>query len=116
MSKWGVLALRIIDSLEQLGPMTTSEIAREIGRDRNGMGSVLTRLMQKSKRPPGPKRVYIKDWRDEEDGQRCYLRAIYAAGDKPNKPKPERKTRAERSKRYRDNKRQQSINLFNATL
>lgn len=115
MSNWGVTALRIVDKLEQLGPMTTSEIARELGVERDSMGSIITRLRKPSKRPRGPKRIHIADWRDEEDGQRTYLRAVYGAGNKKDAEKPERKSGAERSRRYRDNKRQQSFNLFNAT-
>jgi len=116
MSNWGVISLRIVDMLEQLGPMTTSEIAKELGVERDSMGSIITRLRKPSKRPRGPKRVYVHDWRDEEDGQRAYLRAVYGAGNKKDAPKPERKSGAERSKRCRDNRRQKSLtNLFNAT-
>ena len=116
MSNWGVMSLRIVDKLEQLGPMTASEIAKELAVARESLGSIITRLKQPSKRPLGPKRIHIADWRDEEDGQRTYLRAVYGAGNKKSAPKPDRKSDAERSKRYRDNKRQQSFNLFNATL
>lgn len=116
MSRWGIIVVRIMDALEQLGPMTSAELARELAIDRDTVGSVLSRLKRPSKRPVGPKRVHVVDWCDEDEGSRTYLRAIYAAGNKVDATKPPRKSNAERSQRYRDNKRQQSINLFGVTL
>jgi hypothetical protein len=55
--------------------------------------------MQPCKRPLGPKRVYICDWRDDAEGERRYLRAVYALGDLPDKAKPSVKARVLQSKR-----------------
>lgn len=116
VSNWGVTVVRVLDALEHVGPMTSGELARELDKHRDLIASVLTRLQRPSKRPVGPRRVYIADWRDEDEGQRIYLRAVYAAGNKKDAPKPARKNAAERSRRYRDNKRQQRIVLFNDTV
>lgn len=105
MSNWGVTTLRILDALEHVGPMTRAELARELGMPSNRIGSVITRLCQPVKRPAGPRRVRISGWRDEEEGSRCYLRAIYALGSGPDAVKPPAKNHTERARRYRAGKR-----------
>lgn len=99
MSTWGVTTLRMLDALEQHGPMTRSELCAHLGLDRQTAASIVSRLTKPSKRPLGPKRVYICDWRDDEEGQRKYLRAVYALGDKPDKPRPAYKPRLLAAKR-----------------
>jgi hypothetical protein len=85
--------LRILDALEHVGPMTTSDMQEHLGLKRDPGGSVLNRLTHRTKTMP--KRVYIIDWRRSQDGQREYLRAVYALGDKPDKRKPPAKRRAD---------------------
>lgn len=100
MSTWGVTTLRLLDALEQHGPMTASEIAALLGRDRDDVSSVLSRLRRPRKQLP--KRVYVIDWRDDEEGQRRYYRPVYALGSKPCK-KPESyasRVRASRRRSY----------------
>lgn len=95
---WGVLTLRILDVLEQVGPMTASDLRDYLDLDRDPGGSVVHRLTKRTKR--FGKRAYIKEWRRCQDGQREYLRAVYAAGDKPDKPRPPAKSRGDVSRDY----------------
>lgn len=99
MSTWGVTTLRMLDALEQHGPMTRTELCDHLGLDRTTAASIVSRLMKPSKRPVGPKRVYICDWRDDAEGERRYLRAVYAIGKKPDKPRPEYRPRLLAAKR-----------------
>lgn len=115
MSKWGVVVLRILDALEQVGPMTTSEIAREIDVPRTRLGGVISRLNRPTIVPKAKKRIYIAEWRDDEENQRCYLRAVYAIGSKKDAEKPACKTPAERATRYRDRKRGKQASPFRET-
>lgn len=89
---WGVLTLRILDALENVGPMTASDMKDHLHLDDNPGDSVLHRLSHATKTMP--KRIYIIDWRCEQDGQRDYPRPVYAFGSKPDKPRPPIKRRS----------------------
>lgn len=98
MSKWGVLSLRVLDALEQVGPMTSSDMQAYLGLERPMGGSVMARLTKAT--PRQPKRAYVYDWRRDQDGQRSILRAVYAAGNKPCKKKPKAKSHADSAREY----------------
>lgn len=99
---WGVTTLRILDALEQIGPMTRSEMCRHLSLTREKCAAVFSRLLRPTLRPVGPKRIYVQSWRyDDEDG-RYYPRAVYAIGDMPDKPKPKvNRNRVRRRSRQR---------------
>lgn len=80
---WGVLTLRVLDALEQYGPLTAQEVCVHLGLARRPGGSIFGRL-----RASTPKQVHIVAWQRDQEGQRQYLRAVYAAGPGPDAPKP----------------------------
>lgn len=95
---WGFLLLRILDALEQHGPMTSSEMCQHLGVPRTSAARVLTRLLRPS--PRIPRRVHISAWRREVDGQRNYLRAVYAAGDGADARRPAVKSHRDSHREY----------------
>ena len=97
---WGTLTLRILDALEQLGPMTTSDLASHLGISRD-LGAVMSRLKRATKTTR--KRVYVADWRRDQVGQKHYPRPVYAFGDKRDKPRPSAKARADVVREYMQN-------------
>jgi hypothetical protein len=99
MRAWGDTTQRMLDALETLGPMTRSEICAALDLNRDEASSIVTRLRRPRLRPEAPARVYISAWRDDEEGQRRYLRAVYALGCKPDAPKPRYRERQLAAKR-----------------
>ena len=84
----------ILNVLAEEGPMTRSAICRAIGRDRDEIASVVSRLNKKH--PKLGKRVYICKWvYDDDVGRMGYPRAVYALGSKDNATKPKPKSGAE---------------------
>jgi hypothetical protein len=79
------LAERIIDCLNEFGPMTLLELVEELGATRSHVSCKLT-LMKTANR------THVADWRRDSDGGRLYVRALWAAGPAPGptpkKPKP----------------------------
>lgn len=88
---WGNTIKRIIEVLQEQGPMTRVEIAQALGVDRMRVSAIITRMRAPTKTLP--KRVYVLTYVYEADGARYYPRAVYALGDRPDtrKPKPNRK-------------------------
>lgn len=117
MRGWGVTTLRILDALEQYGPMTRAEMSKHLNLPRQDCSAIFSRLSRPSKRPEGPKRIYITGWRYDEEGQRRYPRAVYAIGDLVDAAKPKSDIKANR-RRYRQSvkgRRFVSILLIGAT-
>ncbi len=96
----GELLRTALALLEELGPQTSVEIAREQGVSRDSAANSLSRLHDRG-------RVHIHDWTLEVEGVGRRTRAIYAAGQGEDKPKPPRETNAEKKRRlYKRNKGQ----------
>jgi hypothetical protein len=85
-SKWGGTTAQVLELLAAVGPMTRAEICRQIGRSKNDIASVVSRLNKASK--ARPKRVYIKDYIYEQSGERSYPRAVFDLGDLADQPHP----------------------------
>lgn len=100
--KWGVLRDRILAMLEDLGPMTSAALARELGEPFSKVSGVVSRLTKPSADYQRPRRVHVHSWvYDGEDGGKAYPRALYAiGGDQPDAPKPARKSRKECNAAY----------------
>lgn len=109
---WGVSTLRVMDLLEQHGPMSSLQIAQELGTTRDCIASVISRLIRPSKR--FGRRVHIQSWISEVDGSRKYRRACYAPGDMPNakKTKIAFDFNAWQRKRYAERKSQATNSVF----
>lgn len=88
MSLWGVQSLRVLDVLAMCGPLTKGRIAQELGIPADSLGGTLSYLMKGSARFKRPKQIYIHSWIYQQDGQRCYPRAVYALGKKPDVKRP----------------------------
>lgn len=105
------LVAAVYRCLQDEGQATRAEIARSMGRDTEQIGSVLTRMNK-----PGVKlrkRIYVIDWvYDDEGDARRYPRAVYAIGDKDDKPKPRAETAAEHTQRYRDKRKGRASSIF----
>ena len=114
---WGVTTLRILDTLEQIGPMTRSEMCRHLNLTREEGSAIFSRLSRPTLRPVGQKRIYIQAWRYDDEGGRHYPRAVYALGDLPDKPKPrvDRKAVRRRSRQRVKTRRLVNVLLIGAT-
>jgi hypothetical protein len=82
-------ALRL---LEELGPQTAVEVAREQGVHRNSAANSLSRLR-------GRGLIHISDWTRTVEGERMRIRAIYSHGPGKDKKKPPREPRATKQRR-----------------
>jgi hypothetical protein len=96
----GVVAA-MLAALEELGPMTGSELCEAIGSTHVESGRMINIITHAGKTVP--KRAYVQGYTYDGEGQRRYPRAIYALGDKPNVPKPKRDVAAN-SRRWRERK------------
>lgn len=85
---WGQTTEHILALLASLGPMTRSEICRQLGLPRKDCSAIVSRLMKPTLRPPGPRRLHIVAYVHDEEGQRRYPRALYGLGDGPDARAP----------------------------
>lgn len=86
MNSWGSTVKRIEQLLAERGPMTRVELEDALNLDHRRIASIVSRMVKPTKTMP--KRIYIKSWVYDHEGQRYYPRALYALGDKKNTPKP----------------------------
>lgn len=104
----------IITVLTEQGPLTRGEICQAINRDKSRSAAVVSRLNKNQKTVP--KRIYIYDYvyEDELNG-RCFPRARYTLGDKPDakKPKPNHKAAV---RRYREKQKLKVASVFDLGL
>ena len=85
-AKWGSVTREVLRMLEEDGPMTRAEICKQLGREKDDIAAIVTRLHKRS--PESGKRVYIKEYVYDMEGERYYPRAVYALGDKTDAKKP----------------------------
>ena len=110
MKAYGSTVARIIACLETYGPMTRSEICFQIGLDRMNCSAVITRMAKAGAKTP--KRIYISGYTHDSEYGRCYPRAIYDLGDKPDAKKLNRQEN-KRNARKRSDKRRAAHNTMN---
>lgn len=109
------LVQAVTEALERDGPMTTAMVSAVIGEGRTKIGSVLSRMNRNNKTLG--RRVYIESWTTEEEGSgKMYPRAVYALGDKKNAPRPPKMSCSERTKRWRNAKRQRVSSVFDLAI
>lgn len=82
----GVIVKQIIRMLQDEGPMTRAEICKRLERPKEEVAAVVSRLNKRS--PVAGKRIYVKEYVYDMEGERTYPRALYALGDKPNARRP----------------------------
>ncbi|CAB5220272.1 hypothetical protein UFOVP236_15 [uncultured Caudovirales phage] len=95
--QWGETATAILVSLKNFGPMTRKEMCDHLGLDRMNVSAIMTRLTKRTQL--AGKRIYIKAYVYDSEGERRYPRAIYALGDKPDVKKPKSNPK-ENKRRY----------------
>lgn len=86
-TKRGLIVREILRMLEEEGPMTRSEICKRLGRPKDEVVSVVSRLNKRT--PVAGRRIYVREYVYDMEGERTYPRAVYAIGDKPNAKRPE---------------------------
>ncbi|CAB4151767.1 hypothetical protein UFOVP601_33 [uncultured Caudovirales phage] len=77
---------RILQLIEDEGPMSRAEICARLNLDKERSSAVVSRLNKPGARTP--KRVYVCAYVYDMEGERYYPRAVFALGDLPDKPKP----------------------------
>lgn len=82
----GSIVRQIMRMLDEEGPMTRAEICLRLGRVKDEIAAVVTRLNKRS--PVCGKRIYIKEYVYDMEGERRYPRAVYAIGALKDAPKP----------------------------
>lgn len=105
----GPVVIGILRALGEMGPMSGSDLSRELGGNPGSIRSVLARLSK----PQAllPKRIYVSGWTHDADGERRYLRPVYSLGDKKNKARPA-PDRAKADAAYRGNNRGQVSSVW----
>lgn len=83
----GAIVKQIMQMLDEDGPMTRAEICKRLGRPKDEIAAIVSRLNKRS--PVAGKRIYVKSYRFVTDDERRYPRAVYAVGDKPDRKRPE---------------------------
>jgi hypothetical protein len=113
--KYGQIVSQILQALKYYGPMTRIEICDALNTTRKSVSAVMTRLNRTS--PRSPKRVYVKSYVYDHEGQRYYPRAVYDLGDKPDAKPPGANPVAAR-KRYLQRKKMLNTanSVFNLAL
>ena len=90
----GVLVTQVWAALDEFGMITAQEFADYADIGRYDAHAVLSRMGRRTK--AGEKRLYIADWVYSYDDARRYPRAVFAAGDKMDKPRPKPNLRENR--------------------
>lgn len=105
----GPIVLGILAHITEFGPATRAELCRALGRDREAVASVVSRLARAGRTVP--KRIRIVDYVYEDEAGRRYPRALYDLGDGPDEVKPKPDTAAN-SARYLQRNRTQVASVF----
>ena len=84
--KYGETVADILRLLDELGPLSRSEMCEELGLERTYVSAVVTRMASPTKRLP--KRIHVSHYVYDMEGARRYPRAVYALGDKPDARRP----------------------------
>lgn len=90
----GSHVIKALEALAEFGKITAQEFADYADIGRYDAHAVLNRMSRRTK--AGEKRLYIADWVYAHDGARRYPRAVYALGDKVDKPRPKPDVRENR--------------------
>ena len=86
MGERGAIVKQVLRMLDEEGPMTRAEICKRLGRAKDEIAAVVSRLNKRS--PVAGKRIYVKEYVYDMEGERTYPRALYALGGGKDAPKP----------------------------
>lgn len=82
----GAIVREVLRMLDEEGPMTRAEICRRLNREKDEIAAVVSRLNKRS--PVAGKRIHVKEYVYDMEGERTYPRALYAIGAAKDAPKP----------------------------
>lgn len=82
----GSIVRAILQMLEDEGPMTRAEICKRLNRSKDEVAAVVSRLNKRS--PVAGKRIYVKEYVHDMEGERTYPRALYALGGSKDAVRP----------------------------
>ena len=87
---WGNATDLMLLALKELGKATRSQMQEIAGIDKYSAGQAVSRMTRVTKRGEnvGSRRAHVCGWVSEHDGQRDYLRPVYAIGDGKDAPRP----------------------------
>lgn len=107
--------MKVWEALAEFGKLTAQEFADYADIGRYDAHAVLNRMAKRTK--AGAKRLYVADWTYEHDDARRYPRAVFMAGDKPDKLKPQPDVRENRRRsETKRNKAMRMNSVFNMAL
>ena len=81
-------------ALDDIGPMTTYELIRLLGRKRNSVVYTLSTLRK-------ARRIHVCRWERQPEGTQGRMAPVYAIGNEPDVKQPNRRGPKEVSTRYR---------------
>jgi hypothetical protein len=102
-------------TIEAYGPMTQAELLEILGGSKGTVYKITTNLTKPSKTIS--KRLYVKTYVFDQEGQKRYPRPVFAIGNKPCAEKPALDIPATQ-KRYREKRKGHMLynNVFNLGL
>jgi hypothetical protein len=113
---WGNASDQILLHVKEFGPCTASEILACIELNPNNVRQILHRLGGLVKRGPmaGQRRIHIKGWVHDSEGQRDYPRPLwaYGHGTHAKKPTPKAHIDVQRARYQRIKTRLTGANIF----
>jgi len=113
---WGNTTDRILLLLRDEGPMTRLEIEECLGVDKHTSSSIVSRLCRIVKRGEcvGQRRIHIARWVRTLEGEKDYIRAVYAFGHGEHARKPKADPLAVKRRYWaRRSTRLKNVTVFN---
>ena len=94
---WGNAADQVLLHVKEFGPCTAADVLTAVDLIPNNLRQILHRLGRLSARGPsaGKRRIHIKSWVYDAEGQRDYPRPLWAYGHGHHAKKPPRKPNLE---------------------
>lgn len=90
----GLNTVEVLALLDDIGPMSTADMARLTGRTQQSIGDSLRRLRSR-------RMIHIARYERQPDGHRGRCTPVYAVGDVQDAPEPRQIGVSERNKAYR---------------
>lgn len=109
MSKQNGLTDKLLQALEECGPMTAAELVVHIGQTKHRVAAATSRLRKAW--PITPKRIHITSYVFDHEGQRDYPRPVFALGNYPDATRP-KTNRKEIKRRYEARRKARVTNNF----
>ena len=76
-TKRGFIVREILRMLEEEGPMTRAEICKRLGRQKDEVAAIVSRLNKRT--PVAGKRIYVKEYPSRHRSQSFHARHLWKA-------------------------------------